>query len=225
MRLCAYTRVSRPYYWGSLLKNFRDSIHLYRRPDVFKLNEMNTFIMDKTMKYTPLPEAKGDVMLYGDFQSSHYCPMIKSIMRSLLCFAPDSLERLQKKYGDVWTSRHIVVHARRGIAKPLGEKYYQRALTEIKTHVKSPIFVLIADDMTFWSKCSVFSEETCVLFDESDIDTLFLMTMMSNFIIANSAFSWWGAVLSKAEHVIAPVVWEDEGGVRKDIVEPSWICI
>ena len=62
-------------------------------------------------------------------------------------------------------------------------------------------------------------------FDESDIDTLFLMTQSSNFVIANSAFSWWGAVLADAKHVIAPSVWEDEGGVRKDILEPSWICI
>ena len=225
MRICAYTRVARPYYWDSLLRNFHDSIHLYRRPDIFKLNETNAFIMDKTMQYTPLPDAKGDVILYGDFHSSQYFPLVKSLMRSVLYFAPDSLERLRATYGVLWTKQHVVVHARRGIEKPLDEGYYTKALSEIKMRVASPIFVLIADDMTFWSSCTVFSDETCVRFYESDIDTLFLMTLMSNFVIANSAFSWWGAILAKASHVIAPSVWACQDGARKDILEPSWICI
>ena len=225
MRICAYARVVRPYYWDSLLRNFNDIIQFYRRPDVFKLEATTTFVMDKAMKYTPLATAEGDVTLYGDFHSSQYCPSVKSMLRSILYFAPDTLERLQKKYGTVWTTQHVVVHARRAIAKPLDEHYYQRALAEIKTRVDTPVFVLISDNMPFWSMCSIFSGEKCVRFDESDIDTLFLMTQSSNFVIANSAFSWWGAVLADAKHVIAPSVWEDEGGVRKDILEPSWICI
>ena len=223
--LCAYTLVATPYYWDSLLYNFRDTIQLYRRPDVFKLETTTTFLIERTMKYTSLPSPTKDVTLYGDFHSSRYFPKVKSMMRSLLYFAPDSLERLRGKHGVLWTTQHVVVHARRRIAKPLDDEYYMRALAEIKTRVESPMFVLIADDMAFWSTCSVFSEETCVRLDESDIDTLYLMTQASNFVIANSAFSWWGAVLAEAKHVVAPSVWACEEGTRKDIVEPSWICI
>ena len=58
----------------------------------------------------------------------------------------------------------------------------------------------------------------------SSAETLELMRLGTCYVIANSTFSWWGAILSKAENpsVICPDVWfrfEDE---PLDLIPPSW---
>ena len=62
--------------------------------------------------------------------------------------------------------------------------------------------------------------------DDNRID-MCLMSMCSDFIIANSSFSWWGAWLANRGTVIAPKKWF---GVNlnhdtKDLIPDKWEVI
>ena len=62
-----------------------------------------------------------------------------------------------------------------------------------------------------------------------DIEDLWLMSLCSHNIIANSSFSWWGAWLNenKNKKVIAPNKWfgENTGLNDSDIIPEKWIKI
>jgi len=57
---------------------------------------------------------------------------------------------------------------------------------------------------------------------------LYLMTQCSDFIIANSTFSWWGAWLANKGRVIAPSIWFGPRNAHldtKDLYCPGWEVI
>jgi len=54
------------------------------------------------------------------------------------------------------------------------------------------------------------------------------MSQCHSFVIANSAFSWWGAWLGPGEtkHVIAPYRWDTRGVVSMvDLIPADWETI
>lgn len=88
--------------------------------------------------------------------------------------------------------------------------YYWQGIEYFKersTHVR---FCFFSDDMD-WVK-ETFGELINAVFIEAegpfkDITEFFLMAQFNNFIIANSTFSWWAAVLSESNSVVAPAKW------------------
>ena len=57
---------------------------------------------------------------------------------------------------------------------------------------------------------------------------LYLMSLCSDFIIANSTFSWWGAWLANRGTVVAPKKWfgpNNEHLSTKDLYPASWKII
>ena len=138
------------------------------------------------------------------------------------------------KYGDIFNPRSVVVHARRGdyvyLAACHGllpHTYYEKATQIIKEFEPNPMFILISDDVDFWTSSSMFKDESCVYLNESDIVTFYVIMNASYIIMANSTFSWWGAYLSYAKKVIAPKVWFGPAGPKeiKDIYEADWIQV
>ena len=65
---------------------------------------------------------------------------------------------------------------------------------------------------------------------QDDVLDLYLMSKITNNIIANSSFSWWAAWLNENEDkvVVAPKVWfgpKNQHLNRKDLTPEEWILV
>ena len=70
--------------------------------------------------------------------------------------------------------------------------------------------VVLSDDPAWCHEQPLFADDRFMISESGDqyVD-LCLMTMCTDFIIANSSFSWWGAWLSESaeKQVVAPSKW------------------
>ena len=109
----------------------------------------------------------------------------------------------------------VSVHVRRGDYLNLQHyhpcpslEYYKNALSLINANN-----ILIFSDDINWCKKNF---NNCMFVEGyKDYEDMYLMSLCSSHIIANSSFSWWGAYLSKGKRVIAPKKWFGS-------VIPSW---
>lgn len=113
----------------------------------------------------------------------------------------------------------VSVHFRRGDFLNIGRdmsasNYYEKAIEYIKCNVVNPYFIVFSDD-TEWVKDNVELGDN-VLFASDlylrDYEELILMSKCKNNIIANSTYSFWGALLNQEKNkiVIAPKNWRDK---------------
>lgn len=128
----------------------------------------------------------------------------------------------------------IALHVRRTdyVAKcqehpPQSIEYYQSALSNFDSDRNVIIFT---DDIEWCKSQDLFSSDRFLISESRDnrID-LCLMTLCSDYIIANSSFSWWGAWLSKNKNpiVFAPKKWFGDSGYTRfhntdDIIPARW---
>jgi len=227
LRLCASPGNDRGFYWDTFLPSLRHLVHPGRVPHV-------TY-KEPVFSYRPLPSpsAEGDMGFDGYFQSSRNFPGLRSYLMTMMRFPEDARSTILAKYGDLFTENCVLVHARRGDYMNIpqfhalqGADYYEAAKAEIEKTVATPRYILISDTPAVWKEITCFGADA-VLFDESELLTVYLMTRCRHFIIANSTFSWWGAYLSGSDHVVAPRRWFGPVGPPdpQDIYESKWIVL
>jgi hypothetical protein len=113
----------------------------------------------------------------------------------------------------------------------VGPDYYERALNEAKKDFDFERIWVFSDDITMAKSKLQFLEEENVRFiaevDNSPTATLEAMRLGYSFIIANSTFSWWSAMLSRnpSAKVIAPEPWFSSMKDPKDLIPPNWLRI
>lgn len=139
-------------------------------------------------------------------------------------------------------SNRVMLHVRRGdyakyptIYEQLGECYYTRAMAYVKQVIPDATFVVFSDERETVRQYSYLQHRPDVeFFDDSgmkDTDVLCEMTRYQSYILANSTFGLWGAMLSKhASTVVVPLHWSktdsaDCLGFWTPIYDPSWIRI
>ena len=132
----------------------------------------------------------------------------------------------------------ISMHVRRGdyVNNPLhgnvcSKNYYHNAIEFFKKKISAPCFYIFSNDIN-WCKenLSKILESFSVIYvtgnnaDNSYRD-MQLMSLCRHNIIANSAFSWWGAYLNANEDkiVVAPDKWFNTDKDQSDIVPEGWI--
>lgn len=132
----------------------------------------------------------------------------------------------------------VSVHVRRGdyllpenqkiFGNICTEEYYQRAIAYVKERVPNVKIVYFTNDLD-WVKEHDTSKNAVYAGDylqegSPDWYELYLMSLCTHHILANSTFSWWGAFLGKEEGnmVIAPKEWMN-GKTVSDIHCPDWI--
>jgi len=226
-RLCASPGNDRGFYWDTLLSPLRHLVYSGRVPRVTYKEPVFSY------RLLPPPFVEGDVGFEGYFQSSRYFPGMRSHLLSMMRFPEDARSTILSKYGDLFADNCVLVHARRGDYMNIpqfhalqGADYYEDAKAEIEKTVASPRYILISDTPAVWKEIMCFGTDA-VLFNESELLTVYLMTRCRHFIIANSTFSWWGAYLSGSDHVVAPRRWFGPAGPPdpQDIYESKWIVL
>ena len=228
----------RGYYWDSVLSKF-DRLVVSAAAAAKAAAEIAVAeeYKEPDFSYAPIPAlSTDDVVLRGYFQSSKYFPELCMNLAHIIELPNHVRYFMELKYGSRLFSDDVVfVHARRGdycesdykrqLHGPLTDSYYTAAKAKITQ--SSPVYILSSDDPKFWKDSSIFTKDESIILDESDIFTLYIMTQCKAFIISNSTFAWWGAVLAGAQTVIAPAVWFGPSGPHNfaDIYEPHWILL
>lgn len=107
--------------------------------------------------------------------------------------------------------------------------YYKRSISIIKKKVRSPLFFVFSDDIewvleNFQVSNSVYIDWNIGINSFYD---LFLMSKCKYHIIANSSFSFWGAMLCEngGKLTIYPKKWYSSVYVAPDIFPDGWIGI
>lgn len=103
------------------------------------------------------------------------------------------------------------------------ENYYGNAIQSIKQEIEDPFFVYFSDDIeyvknNFDNKNSYFVE------GNAGYEDFYLMSMCKHFILANSTFSFWAAMLSKSEQkiVYSPEYWYNSPLRQADFIPDEW---
>ena len=171
-----------------------------------------------------------DISLHGFFQTEKYFKHIESEIREDFTFKNEVLEPCTEMMAQL--NSPIALHVRRGDYiinsgnhPPCSIEYYRTALEKFD---KDREVLIFSDDPKWCKENELFSDDRFLISDTDDnrID-MCLMSMCSDFIIANSSFSWWGAWLANRGTVIAPKKWF---GVNlnhdtKDLIPDKWEVI
>lgn len=188
------------------------------------VNGMKKIIDDfKTFDFPEEP-----LYLNGYWQSERFFDQIKDLI--VQDFDLSSYKYILEKYPIIENT--VSIHVRRGDyltsngyhpVQPIS--YYENALQLIGCWNKLFVF---SDDIE-WCKSNLHFDNIEFIEDTNDFESLYLMSLAHDNIIANSSFSWWGAWLNKnpQKRVIAPNLWFGEiSEICSDYIVPNtWIKI
>ncbi len=173
-----------------------------------------------------------DYTLYGFFQTEKYFKHCANEVRSQFTFKKEIIDECKEIVEECF-EEPIALHIRRGdFLINSGNHYnqtldyYEEALS--KFDVKRQV-VIFSDDPKWCMEQELFSDDRFLVSEAAGpYHDLYLMTQCSDFIIANSSFSWWGAWLANTGKVIAPKRWFGPNNAHlntKDLYCEHWEVI
>jgi len=180
-----------------------------------------------------------NMKIVGHFQSYKYFDCCKDLILDNFKISQEMENKIVNRYRVEVEGVTTSIHIRRGDYlnlighyEMLDSEYYSKALEHIGG--VGTIFVF-SDDIEWCEKNINLGEGKKIVFvkDQSDVEDLWLMTKMTNNVIANSTFSWWGAYLNQNENkkVVAPSKWFGPKRTKnnmletKDLLPEKWIII
>jgi hypothetical protein len=106
------------------------------------------------------------------------------------------------------------------------ETYYQNAIDHIKREVENPFFVIFSDDVDYVRK-NMKIDNSYIVDENTGYIDLYLMSMCKHFILANSTFGFWAAMLNSSENklVCVPEYWYNNPLRTADYIPKEWIKI
>jgi hypothetical protein len=191
-------------------------------------------IQEQTFEFDPKffsLENKNVYNLIGFFQSEEYFKHSEEEVRKNFEFV-DYIQDDCKDMVDV-VKDSVALHIRRGDYLINSQNHYNLTLDyyqEALSHFDKDQQVIIFSDDSQWCKEQKIFLEDRFLVSETDNSRydLYLMSKCSDFIIANSTFSWWGAWLANKGKIIAPKQWFGpalDHKNTKDLYPQGWIKI
>lgn len=171
------------------------------------------------VKDKPLQEwgnQSGNSCYVGYFQNYKYFDSIREEFISKLSFNESIIE----KYPTIHTK--VFLHIRGGdfLYTPThnvcSKEYYETAMKHFNSE-----FIIFTNDVRYSQQ--LFPEIPII--QESEVDTLFLMSKCSGCICANSSLSWWGAFLDSKRKICIPSRWVNYEYHHETYRVPGWIVI
>ena len=184
--------------------------------------------------YNEIPNIHNNIMLYGYFQSEKYFNVYRNEILNLFSVTNEIENKLTTKYSHLLQKKTCSIHIRRGDYVLLSDyhtvqpiDYYEKATNIIGEDFE---YLIFSDDIEWCKENFSFLKNTHFIEGDTDFENLYLMSMCYHNIIANSTFSWWGALLNKNEDkkVICPSDWFgpiNKHLQTKDIYPTKWIVI
>ena len=201
-----------------------------------------SYVMERHFHFDPaLLKINHGVYLDGYWQSEKYFLDIEEVVRKELSVKtpPDSwneqmMERIRNeaavslhiRRADYVTNSHtLTVHGCCSL------DYYHHAVNLVAEKVESPHFFVFSDDPA-WAKSNLQLSFPATFVEhngpDKNYEDLRLMSLCRHNILANSTFSWWGALLNAHpdKMVIAPQKWFNTDKMDpRDLVPQGWIKI
>ena len=173
--------------------------------------------------------SSSDFTLYGFFQTERYFKHCESEVRKQFTFKKEIIDECNEIIEDVYDDP-IALHIRRGDFlinsgnhHNLSIEYYEKA---IKKFEKNRQVVVFSDDSEWCMNQKIFEDDRFIVSTSNGpYHDLYMMTQCSDFIIANSTFSWWGAWLANTGRVICPSKWFGPNNSHlntKDLYPCTW---
>lgn len=185
--------------------------------------------------------ASSTTTLVGYWQSEKYFKPFAGIIRNDLKFNNKIREKYSQTAANLQNENSVSIHIRRGdyVNNPETKRmhgtcsigYYSKAVEEIRSRVGDPELFVFSDDIDWVKNNFSLPYKMTVMEQPADAipaEDMYLMSLCSHNIIANSSFSWWAAWLNNNDKkiVVAPARWFDEFKAdTKDIYPEGWIKI
>lgn len=172
--------------------------------------------------------------LYAHFQDVRVLEGIVSQLKEQFEIVTPPSQVNQKMLEQIRSCNAVCLHVRRGdylqskwsFLQVCNYEYYAEAVKQAKAELETPRFFVFStghDDIRWIQENYQFDADiTYVDLDNPDYEELRLMQACRHFIISNSTFSWWAAVLGDADdkRVWVPQVWKR--GAEVNMYPDSW---
>jgi hypothetical protein len=184
--------------------------------------------------YSQITTGKGTSFIIGYFQSFKFAKDVHAY-HELKHLSPIEKNFESNRFKELAKAEEpIVVHFRFADYKfedsfgiP-GTLYYRKSLEALTSKYPSSKIWVFTDEAEAAEKVfpSEFASNARWFTDKhmASAETLEIMRLGKSYIIANSTFSWWGAMLSKTENpvVICPDVWFKSQSEPLDLIPANW---
>jgi hypothetical protein len=167
------------------------------------------------------------IKLCGYFQ---YFPAIEKVLPDLIVEFKGALQNFIPEFVD--PKKSVFIHVRRGDYLRLPgyhyiqtQAYYENAFREwLKRYQGDDFNVFMVSDDPQWCRDQPWSFPRILYENDDEIATLALMSQcQAGAIIANSSFSYWGAILTESPNVFYPKNWINE--TVHDLFPSEWVCV
>jgi hypothetical protein len=161
-----------------------------------------------------------DYYLDGYWQSEKYFKEIGNIIKE--CLRPETHPTIEGVSVSIHIRRTDYITSN-GYHPVQPIEYYQKALDIIGNYDK----ILIFSDDIQWCKNNLNFDNMIFIENKDEVEDMWLMSLCTHNVIANSSFSWWGAWLNNNPNkkVIYPSKWfGDHVNLNmSDIICDGWI--
>lgn len=184
------------------------------KPDNIGILRTNKVLPEKGFDFDDTffsSDSRNDFTLYGFFQTEKYFSHCVKEVRGQFTFKKEIVDEC-KEIVESCFNNPISLHIRRGDFLINSGNHYNQSLDYYEEALKKfdadRQVVIFSDDPDWCMEQALFADDRFIVSQAAGpYHDLYMMSQCSDFIIANSTFSWWGAWLANRGKVIAPKKW------------------